>query len=171
MGPREGIDVVFSDPAGALIAHVKTDADGAASAAVGTGATVTIAAIGDGTRALTTITGVGDGELVAVPVPWGPRAAPTRALIATVTAGPTGTDTYQLTAGCAYASLTAPGPAALAIPEPCVTAGHVTVLALATTAGAVVGYSTIDASVDAGTVALPAWRTDLTALDVAVAAP
>ena len=173
-GPREGIDVVFHDAAGAVTGHSKTDARGEVVGTVTPDAIVTVASIGDGTRALTSVLGVEAGDVLEIAIPWGARAARTVGTVAvSFPSGPAGTDNYQVIAGCATAASQAPTTLTLAISEPCAVGGRVAILALATAGGGVIGYAVADADA-AGTptlVALPAWRTDLITLDVATTSP
>jgi hypothetical protein len=170
--PLPGIDVVFSDEAGELLAHAKTDAKGEASAIMSHGS-ITIATHDRlmSTHELLTIVGVESEDHIRVDLKA--YTLPKPVVMASVALEALkGASAYHVVAGCSAGSTRDPTQVApLGVQPWCLEKGRFDVAARALDdAGHPIGYTFL-ADVEPAppgpmSLSLPAWRTDLVPLEV-----
>lgn len=178
-GSVEGLDVVFHDPAGAVLAHVLTDAAGRASASIPPGALVTVGrhyTMPSERWVLTTVAGVQIGDDLILGRPTAGSSAGT-AQVAFTDAAASATE-YRVDVGCNSATASSVG-SPVSVPFYTTCGATLDALTLARdVGGGLVGWSAavdlpITGEIPAQTASATsaAWRSDFGALALTLSNP
>ncbi len=176
-GPVEGVEVLFHDPDGSVRSRVFTGADGEATAVVAPGALATVAWFTrfpppQGGYTLETVAELNPGEAVVVGSSRLP--VPTGQVDVTLPGTYAGAAGYRVDIGCNYVAVSAAdAPVSVLVRSPCGSTVSAVAVAIAPGGSALAFSTATDVPLSgappalAGSIALPAWRTDFGELDLA----